>query len=1460
MINKIILFSIKNKLIIGLMMIAWVGIGIFSMNKVPVDAVPDITNNQVQVITVSPNLGTEDIEQFVTYPVELAMANLPNVIEIRSISRFGLSVVTIVFEDDMGTYLPRQLVSEKLASVKGEIPPKFGEPFVGPISTGLGEIYQYTLQVDEEHKDQYTSTDLRTYQDWIVKRQMAMLQGVVEVNSFGGNVKQYEIAVEPNKLKSMSVTITDIFRAVEANNENTGGAYIVKNHKANFIKGEGLLTSLDDIKNTVVKTINGKPILVRDVALVQYGRAIRYGLVSRNGIEAVGGAILMLKGENSEDVILRVKERIIEINKSLPKGIHIEPFLDRADLIQRTTSTVQSNLLEGGLIVIFVLVIFLGNFRGGLIVASTIPLSLLFAYIMMNIFGVWSNLMSLGAIDFGIIVDGAVIIIESVVFYTVLRVRKLTDHKLSQEELDDISYKSSSKMMNAAFFGQLIILIVFIPILTLEGIEGKMFGPMAMTFSFAVIGAMLLCLTYVPMMAALFMSKKPSTKDGWGDRFINWLARIYEPVLIKALKRKVIILSISFVFLVMAIFTFGRMGGEFVPQLDEGDLAMQALLKPGSSLEETKKVCQEIETTILKNFPEVTQIVSKIGVSEIPTDPMPMDIADMYLIIKPQSEWVNFETKEELIDKIKESLAFIPGVNYEFSQPLALRFNELMTGVRQDVAIKLFGEDMDLLDAYAQKMSQIISTVDGVADIKTEATKGLPQMTVKYERAKVAKYGLNILDLNTIVRTAFSGETAGIIFEGEKRFDLVVRLKNEHKQGINDLKNIFVPLPDGNQIPLSEVANINYVPGPMQISREGTNRRTYVGINVRGRDVETIVNEIQDKLDAQLDLPPGYYIKYGGSFENLQRAKSRLMVVVPIALILIFVLLYFALKSFTQTIMIYMAIPLSAIGGIFSLWMRDMPFSISAGVGFIVLFGVAVLNGLVLITSMNELKEEGIGLKERIIQGTKERIRPIFLTASTDILGFLPMAISTGAGAEVQRPLATVVIGGMLTASLLTLFVIPILYSIVEGREEKRKLRSVKLANLLWIPLIGGSLFFGNQSFAQSSSASMTLEKAISYGIENNGNMKAINLEIERLNTLKKSSFNISKTYFGVQYGKYNSFENDFAFSISQNFQFPTVYKNQKGLNNAYVKIGESQKLITQNDLVKEIKLTYFQIIYLNQQTELLKFQDSLYTKVFNASKLKYEAGDGTYLEQLAAETKLINIKALLVENESNLKIYKKIMQTLINDSSEIKEIDNSVLKKELSLNLDTSAVANNPQLKYLKSLIEVKNKQTAVYKSKALPEFKIGYTNQSLIGNYTINGVEQFYGGNTRFQSLQAGISIPIFVKADLAQINASKIDQQIAQTNADYYQTYLMGQFERVVQDYIKYKAMLDYYENSALQQADLILDNAYRSYLNGNIHYLEYVQNITAAIDMKTNYINLLNNYNQSIIAIEFLVGEK
>ncbi len=1048
MINSIISFSIRNKLIIGLLTLVLIGAGLWSVRQVPIDAVPDITNNQVQVITQAPNLGTEEIEQFVTYPVEVGMANLPGVQEIRSVSRFGLSVVTIVFDDDMGTYLPRQLVSEKLGLVKEEIPAGFGEPFMGPISTGLGEIYQYSLAVDEEHKAQYSSTDLRTMQDWIVSRQMAMVPGVVEVNAFGGDLKQYEVAIDPGQLRAMDITLAEVFKALEENNQNTGGAYIEKDHQANFIRGEGLARSLDDIENIVVKTQNGIPVRVADVGTVQFGKAIRYGAFTKDGEgEAVGGMILMLKGGNSNKVVDAVKSRMAEIESSLPEGVSIEPFLDRSKLIKSTTSTVTTNLVEGALIVIFVLVFLLGNWRGGLIVASTIPLSLLLAFILMNVFDVWANLMSLGAIDFGIIVDGAVIIVEGTVFFLVRNIRQTGSN--TQDDRDKVTYTASSKMMNSAFFGQLIILIVFVPILFLEGVEGKMFIPMALTFMFAMIGAMILCLTYVPMISSLFIKVSLKEKKTWGDKIVIWVENWYERALGKALNKAALILISGVLLLALAIFTFTRMGGEFIPQLDEGDIAFHAILKPGSSLSETVETTTKIEQIVKANFPEVLHIMSRIGVAEVPTDPMPMDIADVIVVLKPESEWESGRSKQQLVADMKAAVSVVPGINFEFTQPIEMRFNELLTGVREDIAVKLYGEDLDILAAKAEEMGKIIATVQGVGDMKVEATSGLPQITVDYDRARLAQYGLNVHELNTLIETGFAGGKAGVIFEGEKRFDLVLKLNEANRTNIEDIRSLYVNTPMGAQIPLREVAEISYQPGPMQISRDNTNRRTYVGINVRGRDVKTLVQEIREKLNDQLQLPPGYYIRYGGAFENLERATERLKLVVPIALALIFVLIFFALKSLKQSVMIYLAIPMAAIGGVFSLWLRDMPFSISAGVGFIVLFGVAVLNGLVLISGWNELKEEGVtDLSERIKQGARRRIRPIMLTALTDVLGFLPMALSTTSGAEVQRPLATVVIGGLLTSTLLTLFVLPILYKWMEEREGKTQISNLKGSNI----------------------------------------------------------------------------------------------------------------------------------------------------------------------------------------------------------------------------------------------------------------------------------------------------------------------------------------------------------------------------------------------------------------------------
>lgn len=1060
MINKIIKFSIHNKMIIGLLTIALVICGIYSMTRIPLDAVPDITNNQIQVITTAPNLGAEEIEQFVTYPVELALANLPGVTEIRSISRFGLSVVTVVFEDEMGTYLPRQLLSEKLVEVKDEIPEGFGEPFMAPISTGLGEIYQYTLDVAPSYDSVYDDMELRTIQDWIIKRQMAMVPGVVEVNSFGGRAKQYEVAVNPDKLRSMGITVTEVFEALEKNNQNTGAAYIEKNHQANFIRGEGLARSLENVENIMVTEIEGKPVFIRDIANVKYGSAVRYGAFTKDGKgEYVGGIIMMLKGENSNDVIKSVKERMQLIQKSLPEGVTIVPFLDRSKLIKSTTSTVSENLALGALIVIFILVLILGNYRGGFIVASVIPLSLLFAFIMMYTFGVWTNLMSLGSIDFGILVDGAVIIVESMIFY--ITDKSFIGKKLTRQQQNEIAYDSSSKMMNSAFYGQLIILIVFLPILALTGVEGKMFKPMALTFGFAVLGVVILCLTYVPMMASLFLQPPKTNKETFGHKIVRKTEDLYRPVLSWSLRKPKFIVGIALALLLLSGIQFNRMGAEFIPQLDEGDFLFQAFLKPGTSLTEVKEATTRIEQIVLKNFPdEIESIQSRMGVADLPTDPMPIDIADIFVILKPQEQWTKAETKEELMDKVSEAVNVLPGINYEFTQPIEMRFNELLSGIREDLAVLLYGEDLNVLSSKAQEIAELIKPIDGIDGIKTEATQGLPQITVNYNRNKLGQYGVNVEELNKALETAFSGGMAGVIYEGEKRFDLVVRLDEEHRQSIDDIRNLYINLPDGQQIPLKEVADIDYRPGPMQISRDNTNRRTYVGINVGNRDIKSLVDEISAILDRNLELPAGYYIRYGGAFENLERATERLTVVVPLALALIFILVYFAVKSFSHTIMIYVSIPLAAVGGIFSLYLRGMPFSISAGIGFIVLFGVSILNGLVLINSYNDLKKDGVlNLKDIIMNGSIRRLRPIMLTALTDILGFLPMAISTSAGAEIQRPLATVVIGGLITSTLLTLVVLPILYQWVDSGGFKVRLPKVGKTAILVLLISGGSLY-----------------------------------------------------------------------------------------------------------------------------------------------------------------------------------------------------------------------------------------------------------------------------------------------------------------------------------------------------------------------------------------------------------------
>jgi cobalt-zinc-cadmium resistance protein CzcA len=1416
------------------------------MTKVPLDATPDITNNQVLVITTAPNLGTEDIEQFVTYQVELAVANLPDVTEIRSISRFGLSVVTIVFKESAGTYLPRQLVSEALAEVKEKIPEGFGEPFMAPISTGLGEIYQYTLEVQPGYESSYDDMALRSMQEWIVKRQMAMLPGVVEVNSFGGRNKQYEVAINPDKLRSMGLTISDVFKALEDNNQNTGGAYIEKNFQANFIRGEGLMRSPADIENTMVANKEGHPIFIRDIAEVKFGNFLRYGAFTKDGKgEAVGGIVMMLKGENSNNIIKEVKERMALIQKSLPEGVLIKPFLDRSKLIKSTTSTVAENLSLGALIVIFVLVLFLGNLRGGLIVASTIPLALLFAFIMMNLFGVWANLMSLGALDFGILVDGAVIIIESMIFQ--LHSKNFIGTKPDQALRDKIAGTASGKMMSSAFFGQLIILIVFIPVLALQGIEGKMFIPMAMTFGFAVLGVVLLCLTYIPMMAAQFLQPPKNDKKTWGDKIIARLKKGYAPIISWSLKKSHIVLSLALVLLLSSGLLFTRMGAEFIPTLDEGDFAFQAFLKPGTSLTEVTKKTTHLEQIVLTHFPdEVESIQSRIGVADLPMDPMPIDIADIFVILKPKNQWTKAQSKEDLINKIREKVSVVPGVNFEFSQPVEMRFNELLTGIREDVAVKLYGDDLNLLADKAREIAQLVAGIDGVAGVKAEATKGLPQITVHYDRNKLGRYNLKIKDLNTIIETAFSGGIAGHIYEGERMFDLVVRLDEAHRQDIDNIKNLFVSLPDGHQIPLEEVAEISYQPGPMQISRDNTNRRIYVGINVEGRDIKSLVAEIQTTLEEKLELPVGYYIRYGGAFENLQRASKRLSLVVPLALALIFMLVFFAIRSLKQTLMIYVAIPFAAVGGLFSLYLRGMPLSISAGVGFIVLFGVAVLNGLVLINGFNELKAEGKwSLHDIIKKGSMRRIRPILLTASTDILGFLPMAISSSAGAEVQRPLATVVIGGMLTSTLLTLIVLPVLYKIVEsGTNKPSSFRPLASA----LPLLLITAGFGLSGKANAQSSSVTLPQAIERAIDNYPSIKSAELEVQKQKALKATAYDLGTT--SVNTGKEETgngapgIQTKIGVAQSEIDLFAIPAKSK--LANSRTQQALAAQNIAQLTLSRNVRIAWYNAALAKQQWQLLKEVNTLYNDFQKAAQLRYKTEACSKIEYLSASAKYSEMQLNLKKAESNYwAALHQLNQYLL--YPEVVDVDIQHLGDHAFMMASQSdSLIESPLIDYYSTETVVAEKAWKAEKAGLLPKINLGYKLQS------IDGLSGYYGW-------EAGLSVPLAFFSQSGKIKASKMDFQIANRQYQQKKLELKAEYYQQMSRYISLQKVIDYYQTEALPLADEQIKTAQLAYRLGDIDYVQFIQNTEAAIRTKQDYLTQQAEYFELSAQLYFLTGK-
>lgn len=1437
----------------GILMLALIAWGIYSLRQLPIDALPDITNNQVQIITSSPSNGAEDIERFVTYPVEQTMATIPGIAEVRSFSRFGLSVVTVVFREDVEIYWARQQVSERLAEVERAIPKGIGTPEVAPLTTGLGEIYQYVIHPKKGYEKKYDATELRTIQDWIVRRQLLGVEGIADVSSFGGYLKQYEIALNPDKLRSMNISISEIFTALEKNNQNTGGSYIDKKPNAYFIRSEGLINSIEDIENIVVRTNdNSIPVLIRNVAEVRIGAATRYGAMTRNDQgEVVGAVVMMLKGANSSKVIANVKKRMGQITKNLPEGVVIEPFLDRTKLVDSAIGTVTKNLAEGALIVIFVLVLLLGNFRAGLIVASVIPLAMLFAVCLMNLFGVSGNLMSLGAIDFGLIVDGAVIIVEASLHH--LGMRK-NQNRLTQQEMDKEIFESASRIRNSAAFGELIILIVYLPILALVGIEGKMFRPMAQTVVFAILGAFILSLTYVPMMSALFLNKTIDNKRNISDKIMSFFQRAYTPMLNFALRARLVVVGVAIGLFAICLIIFSYLGAEFIPTLEEGDFAVETRVLTGSSLSQTVEAATRAAKVLKANFPEVKEVIGKIGSSEIPTDPMPVEACDLMIILKDKGEWTSASTRDELAGKMQAKLEqYIPGVTFGFQQPIQMRFNELMTGARQDVVIKIYGEDFSKLSTYASKIGVIAGKIEGAQDIYVEQASGLPQVIIKFHREKIAQFGLNIEDVNTAIRSGFAGEVAGLVFEGEKRFDMVVRLEKENRQSLEDVKNLFVTAPNGNQVPLEQLADIEFKEGPNQIQRDDAKRRITVGFNVRGRDVESIVKEIQQKVDADVKFSPGYYPTFGGTFENLQAANKRLGIAVPVALLLILLLLYLTFSSLKHALLIFTAIPLSAIGGVFALWARGMSFSISAGIGFIALFGVAVLNGIVLISEFNRLKKDGMNdVFEIVRMGTSIRLRPVIMTALVASLGFLPMAISGGSGAEVQRPLATVVIGGLVSATLLTLLVLPVLYIRIENMDRKK---------INTAPVAGAGLFiltlFGFQP--AKAQVPLTLEQSITAAIENNRSISGATLGVGLQQALRKSAVEIPKTEVSMLYGQYNSLiKNDNNFTVSQVIPFPTLFSANAALGDERIKAGRLQVASGKNELIFQVKTVYTNLQYLYSKEKLLFEQDSIYKGFVKSASLKYKTGEGNLLEKVTAETQLKDVQSLLDQNRSDIEIYKTQLSTLIG-RNEQPVIADKFLNKVPKLSIgDTAALNENPSIAYFRQQIVIADKQRKVELAKALPDFTLGYFNQSLTGFQNINGNEVFYDRGKRFQGFQVGVSVPLFYRSYSAKARAASINRDIASNDLELQQRQLTGQYQQALGEYLKNKKRYDYFQTSALANAALILKNSRIAYQNGEIGYSEYLLNLKQANGIYESQLMALLQLSQSINQIEFLTG--
>ncbi|NWK46115.1 MULTISPECIES: CusA/CzcA family heavy metal efflux RND transporter [Ralstonia] len=1046
MFERIIRFAIEQRWLILLAVVGMAALGAFNYTKLPIDAVPDITNVQVQINTAAQGYSPLETEQRVTYPIETVMAGLPGLEQTRSLSRYGLSQVTVIFKDGTDIYFARQLVNQRIQEAKERLPNGI-TPTMGPISTGLGEIYLWTVEAEEGAKkpdgSTYTPTDLREIQDWVIKPQLRNVSGVTEINSIGGYAKQYQVAPSLERLASYGLTLADLVTALEKNNSNVGAGYIERRGEQYLVRAPGQVKSLEDIRDVIVGTAQGQPIRIRDVADVEIGRELRTGAATENGKEVVLGTVFMLIGENSRAVSQAVDRKMAEINRTLPQGVKAVTVYDRTVLVDKAIATVKKNLLEGAILVIAILFLFLGNIRAAVITAMVIPLAMLFTFTGMVTYKISANLMSLGALDFGIIIDGAVVIVEN----CVRRLAHAQEHhrrELTRTERFHEVFAAAREARRPLLFGQLIIMIVYLPIFALTGVEGKMFHPMAFTVVLALLGAMVLSVTFVPAAVALFIGRKVAEKE---NRLMVWAKERYKPMLESSLANAPVVLTFACVAIVFCLAVASRLGSEFVPNLNEGDIAIQSLRIPGTSLTQSLEMQKQVESTLKAKFPEIERVFARTGTAEIASDPMPPNISDGYIMLKPQDQWPKpKKTKEDLLSAIQAEAAKLPGNNYEFSQPIQLRFNELISGVRSDVAIKIFGDDNDVLNETATKVATVLQGINGATEVKIEQTTGLPMLSVNIDRQKATRYGLNMTDVQDAVAIAIGGKDAGTFFQGDRRFDILVRLPDAARGDLEALRRLPVPLPrsgnDGSKttyIPLSEVASLDLAPGPNQVSRENGKRRIVISANVRGRDIGSFVPEAAAAIQQQVKIPTGYWMTWGGTFEQLQSATTRLQVVVPVALLLVFVLLFAMFNNIKDGLLVFTGIPFALTGGILALWLRGIPLSISAAVGFIALSGVAVLNGLVMLSFIRTLREEGNPLESAIRIGAMTRLRPVLMTALVASLGFVPMAIATGTGAEVQRPLATVVIGGILSSTALTLLVLPVLYRLAHRKDEEEE-------------------------------------------------------------------------------------------------------------------------------------------------------------------------------------------------------------------------------------------------------------------------------------------------------------------------------------------------------------------------------------------------------------------------------------